>query len=89
MVKIGTWTGEEGSAEYSFTIPEGSWQIVCTQEGAGLLQVEVADSDGFVALAANGTLPGESVSWVHQAGTFTIKVSSDAPTWQIDVLSAP
>lgn len=89
LVKIGTWTGEEGSAKYTFRIPEGSWQIVCTQSDPGLLQVEVTDTEGFVALAANGTLPGESVSWVHKAGTFTIRVVSDAPAWQIDVLAEP
>jgi len=89
LAKVGTWTGESGEAQYAFRIPAGSWQILCTQEGRGLLQVEVVDEEGFVALAANSDRPGQSVSWVHKTGTFSIKVKSDGPSWKIDVLAEP
>jgi hypothetical protein len=89
LVKIGTWLGEKGVAEYTVTIPHGSWKIVSTQKGPGLFQAEVLNADGFVALAANDARPGENESWIHTSGTFTIKVTSDAPSWQIDVLAEP
>jgi len=86
MLKVGIWTGSGGESEYTFTVPSRSWQIRHSHSGDGLLQITVEDAAGFVALAANEVRSSEGASWVHKAGTFTIRVNAGNVDWRVEVL---
>jgi hypothetical protein len=86
LLKIGLWTGSNGQSEYTFTVPSRSWQIRHCHSGDGLLQIRVEDADGFVALGANDVRAAEGSSWVHKAGTFTMRVNADQVDWKVEVL---
>jgi hypothetical protein len=86
LLKIGLWTGGDGQSEYTFTVPSRSWQIRHGHSGDGLLQITVEDTAGFVALAANEIRAAEGSCWVHQAGTFTMRVNADRVDWKVEVL---
>jgi hypothetical protein len=86
LLKVGLWTGGDGQNEFTFTVPSRSWQIRHCQSGDGLLQIVVEDETGFVALAANEVRAAEGSSWVHKAGTFTMRVNADRVDWKVEVL---
>jgi hypothetical protein len=86
MVKLGIWTGGDGQSEYTFTVPSRSWQVRHSHSGDGLLQIVVEDAAGFVALGANEVRSAEGLSWVHKAGTFTMRINADAVNWKVEVL---
>jgi len=86
LLKIGLWTGSDGQSEYTFTVPSQSWQIRHCHSGDGLLQIKVEDAAGFMALGANEVRSAEGSSWVHRAGTFTMRVNADHVDWKVEVL---
>lgn len=86
LLKVGLWTGSDGESEYTFTVPSRSWQIRHCHSGDGLLQIRITDAAGSVALGANEVRAAEGSSWVHQAGTFTMRVNADHVDWKVDVL---
>ena len=86
LLKLGLWTGSGGTSEYTFTVPSRSWQVRQTHSGDGLLQILIEDAQGFVALGANDVHAAEGTSWVHRAGTFTMRVQSDDVDWKVEVL---
>jgi len=67
-------------------VPSRSWQIRHARSGDGLLQIQIDDADGFVAFGANEVRGGEGSSWVHKAGTFTMRVNAGAVDWRIEIL---
>jgi len=85
LAKLAEWTGGTGDAEYELTVPAGSWKVVHTNKGNGLLQVKVQNDEGLVSLAANNSSTGEGESWVHAAGTFTVSVVAVDTTWKVVV----
>lgn len=86
LLKVGLWTGSDGQSEYTFTVPSRSWQIRHCHSGDGLLQIRITDAAGFVALGANEVRSAEGNSWVHKAGTFTMRVNADHVDWKVEVL---
>ncbi|MBN2451537.1 MAG: hypothetical protein JXR77_14195 [Lentisphaeria bacterium] len=87
LLKVGIWTGEAGAAEYTFHVPADHWQIRHGHSGDGLLQIVVEDADGFVALAANEITAKTGSSWVHKAGTFTLRIRAENIAWTVEVLA--
>jgi len=84
--KYAVWTGEDADADYPIHIPRGSWKVVFSNEGAGMLQVLVRTKDrDFVALAANTDKPGTSESWVHASGDFVLHVTAMKTRWKVEV----
>ena len=85
LEKLGTWFGEDTDADYEVEVPAGSWKIVHSNSGGGMLQVSVRDPKGYLMLAANTTDPGQSDSWIHQSGTFRMKIRAVRFSWKVDV----
>ena len=84
--KLGTWFGADTDVDYEVQVPSGSWKIVHSNSGGGMLQISVRDGKGFVMLAANTTDAGQSESWVHQSGTFRMRMRAVKCRWKVDVL---
>ena len=86
LLKVGIWTGGAGRSEFTITVPSRSWQIRHAHSGDGLLQIQIDDADGFVAFGANEVRASEGSSWVHKAGTFTMRVHAGAVDWRVEIL---
>ena len=87
LKKYAVWFGEDTDADYTVTLPEpGSWKIVHTNAGAGVLQVLVRNEAGVVALAANSSDRGVKESWIHGSGTFTVHITAIKTHWKVEVL---
>ena len=84
--KLGTWFGADTDVDYEIQVPAGSWKILHSHSGAGMLQISVRDQKGFVMLAANTTDAGQSESWIHQSGTFRMRIRAVKCQWKVDVL---
>ncbi len=85
MWKIATWTGGAGRQEYDIDVPHGSWQIVHSNHGPGLLQIQVFDQKGDLAVAANNALPGSGLSWLHTPGRAKVAINAVDTAWKIEV----
>jgi hypothetical protein len=85
MWKIAVWTGAAGRHEYELDIPNGSWQIFHTNEGAGLLQIQVYDEKNELAVAANNDKPGTGLSWLHTSGKAKITINALDTNWRVEV----
>jgi len=84
--KIAVWFGEDTDADYAVTLPvTGSWKIVHSNTGAGMLQIMVRNRAGLVALAANSSDPGERTSWIHGSGDFTVHITAVKTHWKVEI----
>jgi hypothetical protein len=86
LKSVASWRGTGIKNTDDFTIGKAPWKLVYSITGKGLLQISVYQGENLVSMAGNFTGPGKGESWVHQAGSFHLRINSANTDWQITVL---